>query len=714
MNPIAKIVLAVISTIAALLIIAAVSLTTLVDPNDYKQEITSAVYDATGREITFSGDISLTFFPWFGISLGEVSMTNPQGFPTETFASVKKAQASIKVMPLFYRELEFSDVILSGVTLNLVENKSGKNNWTFTPPKETSSKPKRRGSIIESPKPKAAPTDSVALAALFIESLSITDTNITYENLRNGKKYSVIALSLSSSAFRAGEPFELKVSGVAESTAPAVISPFQLTVEATPSADLTVVDITDLHVVLEPEGTVIPGGEASIRMHSSLTAHIKDKYIAIRKGELSTYNTTMNLDGKVAYAKDLNVQANVAVNADYREVAKALGVSAPQPENDNSELTVSTQLKLFPDNIALNDIQGSLSGHPLNGDFLYFFGKDPQLRLRFNAEYLNLDPYIALAELLSKDDNTSKKGKKPAKKKAKAKSAVKGRNTNVEQNAQKNIEKAFAPETLAKLDATVDIAINKLVVKELAVSNIKIMGKGKDGVVTVDPLDFTVFNGDVNSTVKTDLRGALPISSITVTTDKMDLGNITKTLAGTEYISGSLFLNASMSAYGMTKETVGRTLNGKATFNATNGTLQGLDILPKGSLELFQGKTREKIESSLTAQPYEVIRGTLFAKNGRVSNNDFMVKAAEMDAKGSGFANLASDSVHYKAEIKFDNVPMIPVVVSGKLSKPKYGVDLKRFLGSSIEDVTKTLLDKDDEEKDPLKRLEKGLKNLFK
>lgn len=713
MNPIAKIILAVAGTLVALLVIAAISLTTLVDPNDYKQEITNAVYDATGRELTFKGDISLTFFPWFGVSLGEVSMNNPKGFPDEPFASVAQAKASIKVMPLFLRKIEFSDVVLKGLTLNLIENKKRENNWTFVPQKSATDKTKRRGSIIESPKPKTAKTESMALAALLIESLSITDTNVTYEIQREGKKYSIKDLSLTSSAVRAGETFTLNIKGTAFSQKPAIESPFQITLNAKPSEDFNIIDVTNVDVTLEPKGKDLPGGQASIHLNSALTAQIKNQSIIVHKSALSAYETKLNLHGQVSYSNELDVQGHMDLKADYRKIAKALGVSPPQPANDNSELILSMQLKIVPDNIALEDIQGSLGGYPLNGDFQYYFGNTPQLRLRLNAEQLDLDPYIALAKLFQEKEKPSKATKKKAKKRTTS-SAIKARNNNVELQAEKNIAKSVAPETLAKLNANIDVAINKMVVNNLTISNIKVIGEGKNGVVTINPLRFRIFDGDVNSTVKTDLRGALPVSSIKLTTDKMNLANITKTLTGTEYASGKLFVNASLSAYGVTQETVNRTLNGKATFSATEGILKGLNILPPGALDLLDESLRKKVKSSLTAQPYQVIRGTLFAKNGRISNNDFIMKADELDAKGSGFANLASDSIHYKADLKFDNVPVIPVVIGGKLSKPIYGVDMKRFIGSSVEDITKQLLDKENKDESPLKQLEKGLKNLFK
>ena len=713
MNPIAKIILAVAGTLVALLVIAAISLTTLVDPNDYKQEITDAVYDATGRELTFKGDMSLTFFPWFGVSLGEVSMNNPEGFPDEPFASVAQAKASVKVMPLFLRKIEFSDVVLKGLTLNLIENKKRENNWTFVPQKSAPEKSKRRGSIIESPKPKAAKTESMALAALLIESLSITDTNVTYENQREGKKYSINDLSLTSSAFRAGEAFTLNIKGTAVSQKPAIESPFQMTLNARPSEDFNIIDMTNVDITLEPKGKDLPGGQANIHLKSVLTAQLKNQSIIVHTSELSAYETKLNLHGQVSYSNELDVQGHMDLKADYRKIAKALGVSPPQPANDNSELILSMQLKIVPDNIALEDIQGSLDGYPLDGDFQYYFGSSPQLRLRLNAEQLDLDPYIALAKLFQEKETPGKATKKKAKKRTNS-SAIKARNSNVELQAEQNIAKSVAPETLAKLNANIDVAINKMVVNNLTISNIKVLGEGKNGVVTINPLRFRIFDGDVNSTLKTDLRGALPVSSIKLTTDKMNLANITKTLTGTEYASGKLFVNASLSAYGLTQETVNRTLNGKATFNATEGILRGLNILPPGALDLLDGSLRKKVESSLTAQPYQVIRGTLFAKNGRISNNDFIMKADELNAKGSGFANLASDSIHYKADLKFDDVPVIPVVIKGRLSKPSYGVDMKRFLGSSVEDITKQLLDKENKDENPLKQLEKGLKNLFK
>ena len=777
MKPIVKIILGVLGTLVALLVIAAISLTTLVDPNDYKEEINTAVYDATGRNLDFKGDMSLTFFPWFGISIGEVSMENPQEFGGGTFASIASAKASVKVLPLFYREIEFSDFVLDGLTLHLVKNKKGAENWKFTPPQKEVVKPKRRGSIVESAPSKqtnndSIPNDSTALAALFIESLSVTNTTVTYDDQRAGTSYAVKDLSLKSSALRAGEKFTLNIQGMAEAQQPAIQSPFQITIEATPAENFSQIDVTKTNIVLEPKGESIPSGQATIQQNSSFTVNLKDKSVSIHKAELTAYTAILSMTGELNYAKNLDFRGNLNMNADYRQVAKTMGISPPEPANNNSELVLSMQLEVVPDSVALNDIQGSLSGYPLNGDFQYYFGDKPELKVRLFAEHIELDPYLTLlkqiqsgasAPVKTQDSNTNPQTeqKQPAKQtkqveqhkqpaqteqvkqpkqveqtnqpaqakqakqpeqekqpkqtkqaKPKQSSPIKPRVSKLDQKAEQNLEKAIAPQTLAKLNAVIDIAIKKIVIDSIPVTDVKIEAKGKDGVITVTPLNFHVFGGKVTSSVKSDLRGTLPVSSMKVVTDKMNLAEVSKTFFKAQHVSGTAFLDATMSAYGFSWDTVRRTLNGKALFNATDGTLTGINFLPPGTLDLFKGSKRKKIESSLTAQPYKVMRGTVFAKNGRLSNNDFTLDAQELTAKGSGFANLATDSVHYRADLQFDNLPVLPVQISGKLRSPVYSVDMKRFLGKSIQDFFKPK--EGEEETNPLKRLEKGLRNLFK
>ena len=75
-----KILAIVFGGLLALLIVLAVALTLLFDPNDYKRDIIKLVKDKTGRELTIEGKLGWSFFPWIGIETGRLARSNAPGF----------------------------------------------------------------------------------------------------------------------------------------------------------------------------------------------------------------------------------------------------------------------------------------------------------------------------------------------------------------------------------------------------------------------------------------------------------------------------------------------------------------------------------------------------------------------------------------------------------------------------------------------------------
>ena len=118
-------VLAVVLLVAA----AAVIIPLVVDPNDFKEEIVEQVKQATGRDLSIEGDIELSVFPWLGVELGSLALSQPEGFGDEPFAAVEHAQVRAKLMPLLEKRLEVDTVQLKGLRLSLIRNQQGMGNW---------------------------------------------------------------------------------------------------------------------------------------------------------------------------------------------------------------------------------------------------------------------------------------------------------------------------------------------------------------------------------------------------------------------------------------------------------------------------------------------------------------------------------------------------------------------------------------------------------
>ena len=93
----------VVGVVVALLVVAAVMFSLLFDPNDYKEQISAGVKDATGRELVIEGDIGLTLFPWLAIEIGRTELGNATGFDDTPFASFDSARLRVQVLPIFTR-----------------------------------------------------------------------------------------------------------------------------------------------------------------------------------------------------------------------------------------------------------------------------------------------------------------------------------------------------------------------------------------------------------------------------------------------------------------------------------------------------------------------------------------------------------------------------------------------------------------------------------
>ncbi|WP_323001248.1 AsmA family protein [Denitromonas sp.] len=75
------------------------------DANDYRERLSEAVAEQTGRRLTLSGELKLSVFPWLGIELGAAELGNAPGFSDRPFAALTAAEARVKLLPLLRKEI---------------------------------------------------------------------------------------------------------------------------------------------------------------------------------------------------------------------------------------------------------------------------------------------------------------------------------------------------------------------------------------------------------------------------------------------------------------------------------------------------------------------------------------------------------------------------------------------------------------------------------
>lgn len=206
----------VVGGLIALLIVAAVALSLLFDPNDYKNDIIKLVKDKTGRELRIEGKLGWSFFPWIGFETGKLELGNAPGFGPEPFARLDGAGAKVELLPLLSLRVSVDTVFLDGLKLNLAKNAAGKTNWDdLLAPAE---KPKPAEKPAE--KPKAG--KEFDIRSVSVNKIDIRKADVTWKDQASNAQYAVRKLDLQTGRIVVGEPVDMHLAFDVESGKPPV------------------------------------------------------------------------------------------------------------------------------------------------------------------------------------------------------------------------------------------------------------------------------------------------------------------------------------------------------------------------------------------------------------------------------------------------------------------------------------------------------------
>ena len=285
--------LKITSGLVLLIVGAAIVAPRVIDPNDYREQIQTVVKEKTGRDLAINGDLSLSLFPWIGIGLNDVSLSNAVGFKAAPFAKIQEANVKVKLLPLLSQHVEVSTVILKGMSLNLEKNQAGKTNWDdlmhpSTEPNATQDKPIEQSSTL-------------AMGAIAIGGLQIVDANITWDDASQGKHYALAGLDLTTDALSLGSPMGVELALTVDSRKPKATVGLKLNGDLVINSTFNQFDFQDMTLMINAAGDSVPGTAIKIDMASHLIADLA------AGGSLTLDPLTIKFD-------DSTLSGNAAIN----------------------------------------------------------------------------------------------------------------------------------------------------------------------------------------------------------------------------------------------------------------------------------------------------------------------------------------------------------------------------------------------------------------
>ena len=675
-----------IGAVVALVVIFMILVLILVDPNDYKGTIADAVKQKTGRELTFEGDMNLTFYPFFGIALGPLHLSNAPGFGDKPFASIKEAQLGVKVFPLLSGKLEMNKILLDGLALNLARNKDGKTNWDdlLEEGEQEKAEPKAPEPEIEKGEAK--------ISEFSVNGVQIKSANISWDDRQEDTHYDISDLNLDIGKLQPAKPFDFKLNLRIKSSKPELTIIPALTGTAILDIAGRKYTAENLNLTVTALGDELPDKEIKASVNTTITADLSQE--TLRIAGLVVEAMGVKAQGEIQAAKirtKPSYEGSIKLSEfNPRDTLKKLGVEDVAAREDalrraSASLafqgtTSSLNLKTLEIHLDNTIVQG-------NADVAKF--DPPTATFSVTINDLDLDSYM------------------PSRKEtAKAEEPQRG------QEPQKAGKPDFAG--LRKLNIKGDVTVGQLKANNLRMRDIKVHVVANNGVLAVDPLTAGLYDGSLNAKAGMDVKTDTPKLSVTSEINKVQAGPLLTDLMGEERLTGTTIVKMNVTSSGMEPESIKRNLNGKISFGFYDGAIKGVNIakMIRDAFNVLKG--RPKSADGPLQTDFAELLGTLDITNGVAHNKDLILKSPLLRVNGEGEINLRDDTLDYllKASLvdtlkgqggasadELLNIPA-PVRITGSLQDPKYQLDVKELAQALAEGQLK----------EPVKKVEESIK----
>ncbi len=479
---------AIVGVIVLIFVSAAILLPLVFDPNDHKSAIAAQVKERTGRDLRIDGDIELSVFPWIGIELGKVELSNAAGFDNPVFASTDEVSIRVKLLPLLSKRLEMDTVTIHGLTLNLARDANGRNNWD-----DLAKAAGDKGSADQTTSPDAADTPGGrAAVVLAIGGLDINDANLSWDDASSGQRFEVKNLGIQTGAISAGEPVDLKLALDVQIGDPAING--HIDGEGVLAYDQArqIARLNDFEIEGEFTGEQLPGGRARITLAADVEHDAGNKTLLVEKLQLEAEDLKLTGQLRVSNIDTApTTKGSISISEfNPKKLLDAFSKNALQTSDPNALTRASLDATLGgqPNQLMVKPLTIRLDDSTLTGEIAVPDIKSQALRFKLVLDAIDVDRYLP-----------------PKKEKSDEAASVAGTPGTAAAGASE-----MPNEALRRLDVIGQMKIGKLKVANLNVTDVDMSVKAKDGLIRLSPIGANLYNGTYRGNISVDARGKSP------------------------------------------------------------------------------------------------------------------------------------------------------------------------------------------------------------
>ena len=552
MGKILKIVASLLVGVILLLVVAAIALPLLIDPNDFRDEISTLVEDRTGRKLQIDGEIGFSVFPWLGIELGAMQLGNAPDFGDQPFAGIDRADLKIKLLPLLRKQVEIKTIILHGLNVNLARDKSGKTNWDDlvssgqkqTPPEPDQTKDE----------------SSVALNSLQVSGIEIRDARLSWNDHLNGVRYGVQNLDMETGALVPGQPFPIKLELDVDASEPAVRAHLNFISSITFDLERETYLLDNSRIGLSAQGEIIPGGKVDLNMDAGIiSADLSTQQLKISNLKLQTLGTEIEamISGKQIID---NPQFTGTLNIDQlnlRQLLNKLAIELPVTADPDvlQSVTMNAGFNATTESAEIRKLDIKLDDTTLKGNAGISNFSKPAIHFDLSIDSIDADRYLPPPS--KESESATRTGTK-------------------KDLLLPDFDLPLEP--LRELNLQGKLRLGKLRISGLHAADILLEVKAKDGQLELNPLSTALYQGKLNTRLTLDARQDQAKLKLQTKLSDLQAGSLLKDLMENDYISGKADVSIDIRGHGATFLQLRQTMNGKAAFSFQDGAVKGINL----------------------------------------------------------------------------------------------------------------------------------------
>lgn len=287
----------------------------------------------------------------------------------------------------------------------------------------------------------------------------------------------------------------------------------------------------------------------------------------------------------------------------------------------------SVRVKLTDHDVTLEHFATHVDGIPVRGKLALNFAKEkPHVTFNLHTGSLNLDTYI---------------GEKK-----------KGQAQNQAQNPQ---HKRWDFPALREFSAQGTLKLDSLRVKKVTITNVQLPMTLANGQLDVPRVTGIIYGGEFTGKGRVSFERGVAFSS-TLKVTQLDLGALLKDREIKGIFRGRTDFAATLASSMQGPGELARNLNGRLSFQTGQGSYQSVDknLRPKGKPTVFN-------RAGCTGQ----------ISGGILRTNDFALMGPELRLTGSGWIDLARETLDMNFVADMNNLPNIPLRLHGTFEHPE-------------------------------------------